>query len=236
MDEIVRRWIDECSNVSGYGSRYGSGYGYGDGSGDGSGDGNGYGSGDGNGYGNGSSYGSGDGSGNGSRYGSGYGYGDGNGKGYGISSLCGETVYIIDEVPTIVRKIVENLAKGAILNSDMTLTPCYIVRDGRGNFAHGETAKAAQDALLEKIYEDMDIDEAVEKMLSELDLGKKYPASEFYKCHHILTGSCEMGRKAFMRNHGISMEDEFTVAEFVEIVKNDFGADRISVLAERIGV
>ena len=165
----------------------------------------------------------------------GYGYGDGYGYGYGISSFCGETVYIIDEVPTIVRNIVGNLAKGAILNSDMTLTPCYIVRDLRGNFAHGETAKAAQDALLEKIYEDMDIDEAVEKMLSELDLGKKYPASEFYKWHHILTGSCEMGRKAFMRNHGISMEDEFTVAEFVEIVKNDFGADRISVLAERIG-
>ena len=210
MDEIVRRWIDERTN------------------------GNGSGSGDGDGYGDGSGYGSGDGSGYGSGYGSGNGYGFG--SGYGISSLCGETVYIIDEVPTIVRNIVGNLAKGAILNSDMTLTPCYIVRDGRGNFAHGETAKAAQDALLEKIYEDMDIDEAVEKMLSELDLGKKYPASEFYKWHHILTGSCEMGRKAFMRNHGISMEDEFTVAEFVEIVKNDFGADRISVLAERIEV
>ena len=181
---------------------------------------------------NGSVYG--DGSGSGSGYG--YGYGSGSGYGDGISSFCGETVYIIDEFPTIVRNIVGNLAKGAILNSDMTLTPCYIVRDRRGKFAHGETAKAAQDALLEKIYEGMDIDEAVEKMLSELDLGKKYPASEFYKWHHILTGSCEMGRKAFMRNHGISMEDEFTVDEFVEIVKNDFGADRISVLAERIGV
>lgn len=177
-------------------------------------------------------------------YGSGYGYGYGDGDGYGygygygsgISHFCGETVYIIDGVPTIVRKIIGNLAKGVILNSDMTLTLCYIVRDGRGKFAHGETAKAAQDALLEKIYEDMDIDEAVEKMLSELDLCKKYPASEFFKWHHILTGSCEMGRKAFMRNHGINMEDEFTVAEFVEIVKDDFGSDRIGVLAERIGV
>lgn len=51
-----------------------------------------------------------------------------------------------------------------------------------------------------------------------------------------ISDSCEMGRKVFMRNHGISMEDEFTVDEFIEIVKNDFGADRISVLAERIGV
>ena len=230
MDEIVRRWIGERTN--GDGSGYGSGYG----SGSGSGYGYGYGDGSGYGYGSGSGYGSGygDGDGSGDGYGDGSGYGDGYGD--GISSFCNDTVYIIDEVPTIVRKIVGNLAKGAILNSDMTLTPCYIVRDGRGKFAHGETAKAAQDALLEKIYEDMDIDEAVEKMLSELDLGKKYPASEFYKWHHILTGSCEMGRKAFMRNHGISMEDEFTVAEFVEIVKNDFGADRISVLAERIGV
>ena len=175
MDEIVRRWIDERSNVSGsgygygYGNGSGYGYGYGNGYGYGYGYGNGYGYGFGDSFGNGYADGSGDGSGDsfgngyGNGYGSGNGNGYGNGYGYGISSFCGETVYIIDEVPTIVRNIVGNLAKGAILNSDMTLTPCYIVRDLRGNFAHGETAKAAQDALREKIYEDMDIDEAVEK-------------------------------------------------------------------------
>lgn len=141
---------------------------------------------------------------------------------------------MIDGVQTIIRRIVGNLAKGAILNTDMTLTPCYVVRDGNGKFAHGETPTAAQDALLEKIYDDMGIDEAADKMLAEMELDKKYPASDFYRWHHILTGSCEMGRKSFMANHGISMTDEYTVEEFAEIVKNDFGADRIAVLIEKI--
>lgn len=222
MDKVVKKWIEERSSGDGAGYGYGCGYCiYGN---DGAGEGSGYCNDDGVGAG----YGYGSDSGDGPEDDSGYGYG------YDVAMFCGEAIYTIDEVQTLIYRVVGNLAKGAILHADMTLTPCYIVRDGKGKFAHGETPEAAQEALLEKIYDCMDIDEAVDTMLAEMELGKKYPASEFYRWHHILTGSCEMGRRLFMRDHGINMTDEYTIEEFAEIVKNDFGSDRIAVLINKI--
>ena len=130
------------SAISGYGS--GDGYGYGDGDGYGSGDGSGSGTSDGSGdgycFGYGYGYGYGDG------YGSGHGdgYGSGHGDGYGIKNINGESVYRIDGVNTLVRSVRGNTAHGAIVNSDLTLTPCYIVKQDNV-FAHGETLRKAME-------------------------------------------------------------------------------------------
>ena len=183
------------------------------------------GSGDGSGYG----YGSGDGS------GYGYGSGSGSGYGYGVKNFNGQAVYQIDGIATIIKQIRNNIAKGFILNSDLTLEPCYIVK-GHNKFAHGETLKQAMEDLENKIFEDVDADEAIEMFLKEFsDLDKKYPAKSFYIWHNRLTGSCEMGRNSFVRNGGYDLEsDTFTVKEFIEITKNAFGGDVIRQLAERI--
>ena len=99
---------------------YGSGYGSGCGSGYGSGCGSGYGSGCGSGYGD--------------------GCGDGCGDGYGsgIKEMNGDKVYVIDDVPTIIKSVHDNIAQGFILNNDLTLQPCYIVKE-QNKFAHGDT-------------------------------------------------------------------------------------------------
>jgi hypothetical protein len=56
---------------------------------------------------------------------SGDGYGSGSGYGYGsgdgIKAFCGENVYQIDGIQTIIRKLKGNIAKGVILNSDLTI-------------------------------------------------------------------------------------------------------------------
>ena len=166
------------------------------------------------------------------------GYGDGSGYGYGdglyIKTFDGRAVHNIDGVPTIITSVVKNMAKGFILESDMTLTPCYVAK-GHNLFAHGETAKAALEALQEKIYANMDTEEAIEMFLNEFKENKKYPAKAFYVWHNRLTGSCEMGRNKFVRDHGFDLEkDEFTVAEFIQITKNDFGGDVITRLEEAI--
>lgn len=98
-DKVVKAFIS-VSSCYGYGS--GSGYGYGDG------------------YGYGSGYG----------YGGGYGYGsgDGSGDGSGIKSFNGEQIYRIEGVNTLIHSVRGNIAHGAILNGDLTLTPCYIVK------------------------------------------------------------------------------------------------------------
>ena len=219
MEDVkVLKWIESpdsygYSYSNGDGSGLGSGYGYSSGDGDGSGYGFGYGSSDGYGYG----YSSG-----------GYGYGSGD----GIKSFNGKFVYMIDEIQTIISNIKGNLAKGFILNSDLTLSPCYICKNER-YFAHGETLKEARRALQEKILENMDTDEAIERFLSTFEKEKKYPVKDFYEWHHYLTGSCEMGRKSFMRDRNVTFDDTYTVDEFIALCENSYGGEIIKELKGR---
>ena len=234
LDEKIKAFLPVSSGDGyGYGSGDGSGYGYG--SGDGSGDGYGYGDGSGDGYGYGSGYGDGSGDGDGSGYGdgsgdgSGYGdgSGDGYGDGYGIKSFNRKTVYRIDGVNTLIRSVRGNTAHGAILNGDLTLTPCYIVKQDN-IFAHGETLREAMEALRDKLFEDMPEDERIDAFLRETDREKTYPTQYFYDWHHRLTGSCDMGRKQFARDYGVDLEHGMmTLTEFLELTKDAYGGDVI---------
>ena len=208
-------------NGDGYGDGYGYSYGYGYGNGDGYGDGYGYGNGDG--------YGSGSGSGSG--YGDGYGYG--NGDGYGIKNINGYDVYIVDNTPTIFTHIHGNVAKGYILERNVILKPCYIVKGNR-YFAHGETLKEAQSALEGKILDNMDVEEKIALFKEKFpDVNKEYPVKDFYQWHHNLTGSCEMGRKSFAKNHNIDIENDImTVKEFIRLTENAYCGEVIKELKE----
>lgn len=151
--ESLKTKIKEFLKVE-YDFGYGSGtpYGYGHGRGYGSGYGHDDCSGWGYGYDHDSLYG----------YDSGYGYGYGSGSSYGYD-ICngpsadllkfnGVDIYSIDGVPTIITNIKNNFAKGAIVNKDFTLTPCYIVK-GHNLFAHGETLKKALKNLQDEILQ-----------------------------------------------------------------------------------
>ena len=143
---------------------------------------------------------------------------------------------MIDKIQTILTSICGNLAKGYILKDDLTLSPCFIAK-GNGYFAHGETAKKACEALEEKIFSEMDTDEAIDRFLQEFDFDKKYPARDFYIWHNRLTGSCEMGRNHFIAKHGIDLDqDTYTVQEFIDMTKDDYGGEIILKIRERIGV
>lgn len=227
MEEVkIMEWI---KNNSGDGFGYGSGDGDGSGSGDGFGFGSCDGYGDGSGNGNGFGDGSGDGSGYGDGYGSGYGYGDDN----KLKSINGDAVFNIDNIPTIIKHTKCNIAKGFIVNfGDFTYEPCYIVK-GNGYFAHGKTIREAQHGLVKKYIENMDEDEIIEKFMSEFEYGKKYKGKLFFEWHHYLTGSCLMGREAFVKNHDLNLDDEFTVDEFLELTINDYGGEIIGQLKER---
>ena len=120
------------------------------------------------------------------------------------------------------------------MNDDLTLSPCYIAK-GNNLFAHGETAQKASEALQEKIFANLDTDTAIEMFIETFKEDKKYPAKDFWVWHNRLTGSCEMGRNQFVKQHGFDMEkDTFTVSEFIEITKDAFGGDIIKRLAEAL--
>ena len=221
MEDRIKQFL---SIGSGYGSGYGDGSGYGSGDGSGDGSGSGYGSGYGSGDGSGSGYGSGDGSGSG--YGYGYGYGD------GIKSINGNSIYVVDNIPTIITNVKGNIAKGFILQSDLSLTPCFIAKENN-QFSHGNTLHEAFESLGEKLYDDSTEEERILKFKEHFsDFSKKYSAKDLFIWHHVLTGSCKAGREAFCKDKGIDVDnDRFTVYEFIELTKNSYGGEIIRKLS-----
>ena len=189
---------------------YGSGYGYGSGSGDGYGYGYGYG--------------------DGSGYGDGYGDGSGDGDG-GLSEINGHKVYLVDDVPTIFSSVKGNVAKGFILQSDLTMTPCFVVK-GIANddavFAHGDDLHKAMAALTDKLFNDMPEEKRIAEFIkSHPDKDKPYPNQDLFDWHHRLTGSCMAGRNAFVKDRGLTLDGETTVTEFIELTQNSYGGSVI---------
>jgi hypothetical protein len=174
----------------------------------------------------------------GSGSGDGYGYGDGSGSGSGdgdgLISIKNMDVHLIDGIQTIIKSIRNNIAKGFIVNSDWSLTSCVVVKSNN-MFSHGKDLHEAMASLKEKLFDGMSTEERIEAFLKEFNLIDKYKADLFYDWHNKLTGSCEMGRRAFAKNHNIDLEnDTFTVSEFVEITKNDYGSSVIKQLEQTI--
>ena len=168
----------------------------------------------------------------GSGSGSGYGSGDGYGDGYCVKSIFGHNIYKIDGVQTVIYSVHGNMARGAMLNPDLTLTPCYVAKDG-GQFAHGDTARDAFDALQDKLYDDRTEQERLDAFREHFpDADRRYPASELFLWHHVLTGSCRAGREAFCHNHGIdTSRDAFTIREFIDMTAGSYGGDTIRKLS-----
>ena len=237
-DKEIQAWLD-VGYGNGYGNGDGNGYGDGYGYGYGNGDGNGYGDGYGNGYGNGYGYGNGNGDGNGYGNGDGNGYGNGygNGDGYGcgIKEFDGHKLYTVDGVPTAITALHGNVAQGFTLAHNVERHPCFIVKDN-GKFAHGKTIHDAFTALQEKLYDDSTEEERIEAFKKKFpSYDTPYPNVELFTYHHVLTGSCRMGREQFCQNHGIDMNGSTTVRQFVLLTSDSYGGDIIRCLPEAYG-
>ena len=224
-----------CSLGDGYG--YGKGYVYGTGYGPGSGYNTESGGGGGHYYGNGFGYSNGSGDGDGLCCG--YGSEDGSGEGGDVSVIDIKTfnehiVDYIDGVPTIITNIHNNVASGFIIRFDMTLIPCYVAKAGN-YFAHGSTLKEAVADAEAKEMEDMPIEERIKKFVETFGpLDSEHTGKEFYDWHHILTGSCRMGRDEFCKENGIDLTKKYSVRYFLNITKNSYGGDIIKQIINEL--
>lgn len=214
----------------GYGTSRGCGSGYGSGCGSGESDGSGYSDGcccnGGNDSGSGNGF--------GSNNGSGYVYGHSSGD---IKALNGNIVDYVDSVPTIIIQIKGNFAKGYIIDEDnLTSVPCYIAKVGN-SFAHGKTLKEAVTDAKVKEMEKMPIEERIEKFKDDFgSLDSEHTGKKFYDWHHILTGSCRMGRDEFCKAHKIDLEKKYTVRYFLDITKDSYGSDIIELVCNAYGL
>lgn len=182
-------------------------------------------------------------SGSGSGYGYGYGYGDGNGSGYGdgngygngyddgsLHSVNGHAVHCIDGMPTVITSIHGNIAQGGIVKQDFTLKPYYIARVG-DFFAHGDTLHDAVRDATEKALQAEPVEERVARFKAAYpDYNKPVSCRELFDWHHILTGSCEAGRRQFCRDHGIDLDASYTVRYFIDLTRDAYGGDVIKLL------
>ncbi len=219
----------------GYGCGRGSGNvdGSGAGLGYGSGDGLGYGSGDGSGTGRGNGRGNGEAFGSGSCYGSGYGVGADYGGGFGrnLKSSNGQTVYYIDDVPTIINHVVGFYAKGFILHHDLTQTPAFIARVD-DCFAHGGTLHAASEEALRKATEARPLEERLAMFKTAFpDPDVECRGEDLFAWHGTLTGSCKQGRLAWCKDHGLDPKaTRMTVREFCALTRDAYGGEDIRQL------
>ena len=198
------------------------------GSGDGSGDGSGYGSGCGDGYGSGCGYGSG----SGCSYGYGCGYGDGDGS---IKEFEGHKVYDIDGVPTCIEHVNGRCAIGFTFTC-FVKTRCFIAKvDGR--FGHGENLHKAFDAAYAKAMEDKPLEDRIAETVKQFpDPKSPIQNDTLFTLHHVLTGSCEFGRRQFCEQRGISLDGTMTMEDFIATTINAYGGGAIRQLAEAYGI
>ena len=166
--------------------------------------------------------------------GQGEGEGEGAGYGSGVKEFAGHKVYDIDSVRTLIYAVKVDAARGAVLRNDMTLRDCWIAR--RGNFfAHGDTLHEAVEAVEAKWRENRPLDERIaEFMKTHPALDEEY--GDLFEWHHILTGSCEFGRRQWCEEHGYKPTDSITLRAFFEQTKNDYGRDVIRRVAKEYGL
>ena len=93
----------------------------------------------------------------------------------------------------------------------------YLVTDGNGRWAHGDTLKKAKADLIYKIA---DRDTSKYK---ELTLDSSLPLADAIQCYRTITGACEAGTKGFISTLG-KVKKSYTISEMIEITKGQYGS------------
>lgn len=174
----------------------------------------------------------------GSGYGSGYGSGSGNGMEndgdlLSFARVGNDTIHNINGAPMAIDNIKGNIAKGRILNDDMTFTDCWIVREGNcieyGKDLH-KTYLAAQRESAIQLPKEERLKMFVQRFPSP---DEPIPIKELYHWHHVLTGACRIHSKEWCKRHGFNFEDEIycvSIRRFVNLTESEWGGDIIKEL------
>ena len=105
----------------------------------------------------------------------------------------------------------------------------------RGFFAHGETIHKAASAAAAKWAATRPLEDRIADFVrSHPELDKPYGA--LFEWHHVLTGSCEFGRRQWCRDHDHEPTDAITVREFLTGTVNDYGGNVIRQVAKEYGL
>jgi len=93
----------------------------------------------------------------------------------------------------------------------------YVVTDGKGKFAHGDTIKEAKEDLIFKI-QDRDKSD-----FESLTLESKLTFKDAIECYRVITGACSFGTKDFVKNQLVEPKKEYTISEIIIITNGAYG-------------
>jgi hypothetical protein len=143
---------------------------------------------------------------------------------------------LIDGVQTIIKSIKGNVAKGFIINDDLTLEPTFVAKVG-DSFAHGRSAREAIDSASAKHNESATPEERVQSFIESHPSLGTLTGREWVAVHRQLTLSCEQGCESFVRGKGIDLSKQYTLAEFIELVDGAYpdGQKAIDLLKQWAG-
>ena len=126
------------------------------------------------------------------------------------------------------------MAKGFILNADLTLTPTFVARVG-DSFAHGKTAQEAVNDATKKDQERRPVEERAAAFLVKYPIGTTHLGHDLFEGHRMLTGSCKQGCEQFVKDKDIDLDCGYTLREFIAITRNAYATEAIEALEKAIG-
>ena len=93
----------------------------------------------------------------------------------------------------------------------------YLITDGNGNWAHGDTLEEAKEDLMYKISDRRKSD------YENLTLDDTLPVDEAIKCYRVITGACSSGTRDFMKNRLQTRKSSYKISEIIELTAGEYG-------------
>ena len=94
----------------------------------------------------------------------------------------------------------------------------YLITDGKGNYAHGETLEEAKEDLIYKVTDRKKSD------YERLTLQDTLSHEEAIRCYRVITGACSTGIKYFINNllNG-NRKEQYTIEQIIRLTKGQYG-------------
>ena len=94
----------------------------------------------------------------------------------------------------------------------------YVVTDGNGHWAHGDTLEDAKEDLIFKISK------RDKSEYESLTLDSELPYNEAIDCYRVITGACRTGTRDYIEHRLPNpRKKKYTIGEMIELTKDEYG-------------
>ena len=94
-----------------------------------------------------------------------------------------------------------------------------------------EAVQQAVEDLKRKLFSKKTVEERVGEFVEKFpSRDKEYPNADLFEWHGLLTLSYETGRRIFVKERGISLDDSMTIDAFIALTENAWGAETVREL------